>query len=430
MFIKFLDLAKLRSEAGPGFDGPPIASIDSGYELLKKGLAISLVFFVAFVLQGDVIFSFPSTITGTPVQDFWAFHAAAVSAHEGKGAVLYDAQSFRAMFEDAHGLLWLYPPNMLVILAPFGGLSYSVAKALWVFGTFAAAVGAAYLFAGKDKHFAIAALASPALFAVLFTGQLSVFFAVLLVVGLYYAKTRPIIAGICLGLLTTKPQLGLLIPFFLLFVGAWRAIGVAVITALLLVAASVLLFGVEAWVAFYASLTMTHADFLQNVSTNGRITVADALREFVWPTAPALIITAIAATFAVTLGFMARDTAFEKKTYVAFALMLTVLAAPYVWVYDWFIIVIAIALFLSDKPPLTKTSQLLILVVWLIPILPYRGVGPATIPIVWLGTASLAAVMFLYLRASLEKPKRGAGVENPEWPSGRPAEALAATPPS
>ena len=408
MFIKFIDRAKLRSGAMPRFDGPPIANKDSEYDLLKTGLAVALVFFVAFAIKSDSIFAFPGTITGTPVQDFWSFHAAAVSAFNGDAAMLYDAQSFRALFEDSHGLLWLYPPSMLVLMAPFGSLSYGVAKALWVFGSIVAAFGAAYLFSSKDKNFAIAVLASPALFAALLTGQLSVFFAVLLAIGLYFAKTRPLIAGICLGLLTVKPQLGLLVPFFLLFIGAWRTIGVAVITASLLVVVSIVMFGVEAWVAFFTSLTSTHADFLQHASTNGRITVADAIREFVWPAAPALIITAIVSICAIGLSYMTRHAALERNTYVAFVMMLTVLAAPYIWVYDWIIVVFAIALFLSDKPPLTRPSQLLILVVWFIPILPYRGVGAATIPIVWLVTAGLAVVMFLYLRAHFGRAERPA----------------------
>ena len=61
---------------------------------------------------------------------------------------------------------------------------------------------------------------------------------------------RPVLAGILFGLLTFKPHLGVLIPFALLVLGAWRVIAVAAVTTLLLVAGSVAVFGTEPWQRF------------------------------------------------------------------------------------------------------------------------------------------------------------------------------------
>ena len=55
------------------------------------------------------------------------------------------------------------------------------------------------------------------------------------------------LAGILFGLLTYKPHLGVVVPFALLALGAWRTIAAATVTAILLIAASVAMFGLDAW---------------------------------------------------------------------------------------------------------------------------------------------------------------------------------------
>jgi hypothetical protein len=55
------------------------------------------------------------------------------------------------------------------------------------------------------------------------------------------------VAGVLFGLLTFKPHLGLVLPFALLALGAWRVIAAAGVTTLALVAMSVAVFGVEPW---------------------------------------------------------------------------------------------------------------------------------------------------------------------------------------
>jgi hypothetical protein len=55
------------------------------------------------------------------------------------------------------------------------------------------------------------------------------------------------LAGVCFGLLTVKPQLGLMIPLALIVSGRWRVIASACITALGLALASLATFGVATW---------------------------------------------------------------------------------------------------------------------------------------------------------------------------------------
>src|SRR3546814_10644419 len=72
----------------------------------------------------------------------------------------------------------------------------------------------------------------------------------LLIGGLRLLGTKPIVAGILFGILTVKPQLGILLPFALLAARQWTAIAAAGATTVLLVGISVLLFGWESWQAY------------------------------------------------------------------------------------------------------------------------------------------------------------------------------------
>ena len=68
---------------------------------------------------------------------------------------------------------------------------------------------------------------------------------------LYLIPIRPVLAGICLGLLTYKPQYGLLFPIALIAAGQWRVFVSAGVTAVVMAFASWLAFGTESWLAFF-----------------------------------------------------------------------------------------------------------------------------------------------------------------------------------
>ena len=86
-----------------------------------------------------------------------------------------------------------------------------------------------------------------AVMLVVTVGQASFFLAVLFVGGLAVLPRRPLLAGVLFGFLTVKPQLGLLLPAALLIMGEYRAFATASIAAGLLVALSLVLFGLGPW---------------------------------------------------------------------------------------------------------------------------------------------------------------------------------------
>jgi alpha-1,2-mannosyltransferase len=72
---------------------------------------------------------------------------------------------------------------------------------------------------------------------------------------------QPIVAGILIGLLTFKPQLGLLVPLALIAGRHWRALIAAAVTSLALVAVTIVLFGAHVW-ADYVAVTPLARDVL------------------------------------------------------------------------------------------------------------------------------------------------------------------------
>src|SRR5262249_15603846 len=79
---------------------------------------------------------------------------------------------------------------------------------------------------------------------------------------LYLLPTRPVLSGICLGLLTYKPQYGLLFPLALVAASEWKVFFAAAVTAVALVVASWLAFGTESWQAFFHWMPMFSQAFL------------------------------------------------------------------------------------------------------------------------------------------------------------------------
>ena len=83
-------------------------------------------------------------------------------------------------------------------------------------------------------------------------GQNGFLSAALFLGGVLNIDRRPILAGVLIGLLTFKPHLGIVLPFALVALGAWRVIASAAVTALALFALSTAMFGLDAWREYVA----------------------------------------------------------------------------------------------------------------------------------------------------------------------------------
>ena len=223
-----------------------------GVVSLALALGYAVMLFGTY-LQGH----FLTDPDGRPIaNDFVDVYAAGRLALEGAAASAYDwplhkAAEVRALghdFSDYYG--WHYPPPFLFVAMALALLPYLAAAALWLVATLTAyAVALRAILA--ERAGILLALGFPAAIWNITAGQNGFLTASLIGGTLALLERRPALAGICLGLLTYKPQFGLLFPLVLIVDRRWTTISVAAPVALAMAAASWLAFGSASWQAFF-----------------------------------------------------------------------------------------------------------------------------------------------------------------------------------
>lgn len=242
---------------------------------------------------------------------------------------------------------WSYPPHYLFLVAPFGLLAYLAAYAAWC-TTGLVAIGTVVRAMKLDlpPWLVPGALAPVALVNVLY-GQNGLILGALLVGGLWWRDSRPWLAGILLGLLTVKPQLGILVPVLLLLQGNWRTIAGACIAALSLILLSALAFGRGAWSDYvtlvsplqYQIMTEGIGFFTSMMQTPFRAARALGLaNEYAWPIHAAFALAALA--LAVYAAWRLRDGP-ARQSATAATIAATFVVSPYAMSYDMVALVCA-----------------------------------------------------------------------------------------
>ncbi|WGY72967.1 DUF2029 domain-containing protein [Burkholderia cepacia] len=284
-------------------------------------------------------------------QDFSPIWSAAWLAAHGHAA---DAWHFPALFAVekiaiptmnlADGTLpWLYPPTMLLLVLPLGWLPYTLALVLWLGLTYALFAATIRATVQRDAAW-LCALAFPGAFLTVIVGQTSLFTAMLAGVGLLALNRRPVVAGICFGLLTTKPQLAVLFPLALLCAGQWRALAAWAATIAGSAALAALAFGIGSWVSFVHVIGSVYTVIGTGQAKLSRMPSVFALATMAgWPVLVARglqLLSAAAAAIAVVYAWRgACSYALRAATLVCACL----LVSPYLYDYDltWYGLVIA-----------------------------------------------------------------------------------------
>lgn len=195
---------------------------------------------------------------GRPIgTDFLGFWTVSSAFHEGRAGAVYAPDQLaaleRAIDPSVDGFYpWAYPPIAFLIVYPLASLPYLWSLAGWLIFGLGAYLSALWRIWSRPLTI-WAGLAFPAVFVTLAHGQNGLLTAALLGWALLLLPQRPGIAGMLIGLLSFKPQLGLVLPFALAAGGHWRTVVVAGITAVGLAIMSSLLFP-GAWSDFLASL--------------------------------------------------------------------------------------------------------------------------------------------------------------------------------
>jgi hypothetical protein len=238
-----------------------------------------------------------------------------------------------------------YPPPFLFGVALLAQLPYRLAFLLWVLGSTVLYAVVVRALVGRPIGWVLA-LAFPVLFFNSVIGQNGCLTAALIGGTLLFLPARPILAGICLGLLTYKPQYGPLFALVLVATAQWRVVASAATTAVMLALASWLAFGTETWLAFVQQLPMASQAFLSNGEASfakmqsplALVRYAGGGENLAW-----VAHWSFAGSIAVGLVLLWRSSARYEIKAAALALG-AVLATPYVFMYDLVVLAIPFAL--------------------------------------------------------------------------------------
>jgi alpha-1,2-mannosyltransferase len=217
--------------------------------VLAFGYAQILSFLSLAVQSGGIV------SPGLPYgADYTSFYAASKLMLAGTPTLVYDNAAHgavqTALFgQDIGYFAYFYPPIYMLYCLPMALVGYMPSLILWLGITFAFFFITMRIYA-QGVVDALPLIAFGGTQFTFLVGQNAFLTTGLMGSGLMLLEKRPYLAGLCFGLLAYKPHLGILIPFFLLAVGQWRAIAAASVTVLALAGLSVALFGIETWHAF------------------------------------------------------------------------------------------------------------------------------------------------------------------------------------
>jgi arabinofuranan 3-O-arabinosyltransferase len=268
---------------------------------------------------------------------------------DGHPALAYDWDIQKQVQVDLLGqtfignFAWHYPPPFLFVAAFLAQFPYTVAFAGWVSVSLVPYLVTMRAIVGRRFGWLLAA-AFPVVLTNTLVGQNGFLTASLIGGMLYLLPTRPVLSGICLGLLSYKPQYGLLFPLVLIAASQWTVFFTAAIVAAAMAVASWLAFGTESWQAFVHWMPMFSQAFLtEGRAPWGKMQSIFALVRYFGGSEPlgwAFQWVMIAAV-AVVLALLWRSRVRYSLKAAALATG-TLLVTPYLFLYDVMVLAIAV----------------------------------------------------------------------------------------
>lgn len=239
---------------------------------------------------------------------------------------------------------WHYPPPFLFVAMTLASFPYVTAYMAWPLVSFVPFAFAMRGLVGRPFGWVLAA-AFPVVLVNTLIGQNGFLTAALVGGTLYLMPIRPVLAGICLGLLSYKPQYGLLFPLVLIVARQWTVFITASAVAVLMAIASCAVFGIEAWQAWWHWLPMASQAFLSEgrapwgkmQSIFATVRYFDGTEHFAWIcqwTMTALVACALVALWRSRVRYSIKAAGLATGT---------LLATPYLFLYDVMVLAIPVA---------------------------------------------------------------------------------------
>lgn len=353
------------------------SSIDDLYAKLTVAAA---VFFFVLELSYLIFAGLPPIakpwVDGTNFvlgRDFLNTWMGGRSAFFGGPAPWFDPAVYNAALREILGApyqahYWSYPPHLLLFIWPLGLLPYLPAYIAWCVVGIALYLVACSGAVARQRLWFLAV--APGVAVCVFFGQNGFYTAALLVGGLLARERRPVLAGVLFGILTVKPQLGLLLPVMLVLERRWLTIASAAATTAVLVAATAMLFGWTIWIEFWHKilpqqqyLTETGGGLLMvmvsSVFYAGRLLHLPLAVDWALQS----LVSALAFAAVVWTYWRRRDPALS----LALLVTATFLFTPYILNYDMVVFGFVVAV-LRDRADNTPADHWLLIAVWSLPV--------------------------------------------------------------
>lgn len=341
-------------------------------------------------------------VVGRDFMNFWMYGKAASLERPG---LWYDVPAYHEvqrawLGEDYQGTSLSYPPSVIAFAWPFAQLPYLTALALW------SMLGLGILIAtlraqGHDARFITIVCLGPAVIFCLISGQSSLVTAAMTLGALAALDRRPVLAGVMIGLLTLKPQLGLLYPLMLATSGRWRVFGVAAATTLAIVALTTMLYGHEVWIDFVKMGLPVQSSVLADpelIATPFYVTIFMNVRGLdapYWVAMSAQLVVSLAAAALVWRAFSKHRDA-DPRMLAALFLACSVAVTPYMLAYDSLPLAIAVMALLASGS-LDGVGRRLALAIFWLPLI-QMVFGSLHVP----GPALIAPAFAVWLALKLE----------------------------
>jgi hypothetical protein len=303
--------------------------------------------------------------------DFFALWSYAKIASAHPATELYDLVTLHARqvtlgMDPGDQNPFPYPPMFILLLWPLSLLPYEVTYLVWTAGTLALFAWAAWGACSRLPLCVFGVIVAPASAATIASGQSGFLAAALIIAGVRLAGSRPILGGILIGILSYKPQLGLLVPIAFASAGYWRAFAAASATSIGLAALATLAFGWAVWPAWVSMLPAYTVMF--NGGDIARLTLMPTVIANLRMAGISLpIAEGVQALAAIAVAILVSRCFRRNPGQLATAALLvgTFLATPHAFVYDMAMVAAAVALFIEARlkvSPIFSGAEVLILV--------------------------------------------------------------------
>lgn len=341
---------------------------------------------------------------GTDFSNVWTAGRMALA---GNAALAWDWPSHHAVQVQTHGaeaakafFAWLYPPPFLLVAALLATLPYGWALIVYQMTTLIPVLWLVRRIV-PDRNTVLVALGFPAVFICLGHGHNGFLTAALLGGGMFLLDRRPFLAGLLIGCLIYKPQLGLVLPLVLIAGRHFRAFLGASCAALGLIAITLLIWGWPVWQAFVNSIPQTESIIVaQGMTGWQKIQSVFAAARMWGASIPVAYMVQSVTTLLAVLGAVAATRLAAPNVRNAAVIAASLLSTPYLLDYDLVVLGLAIAFLVADGGArgFLRWELSLYAAAWATPLIGRTIAGATGIP---LGLLAVIAIFVLALRRAV-----------------------------